>query len=359
MARLLMKAAALAGHEVSLASRLRTWEGEGDEQRQRRIRGIGEKLGAHLIRRYESLAPEKRPEVWMTYHVYHKAPDWLGPAVTSALHIPYVIVEPSVSDRQADGPWRAGHHATLAALAQADAILAMSEKDHAGLAAIATKPGALSLFPPSIETTSLTAARASRQSHRQSLARRCAIDAGVPWLIAAAMMRNGDKLRSYQALARSLMMVRDVAWILLIAGDGPARTDVVESFAGFESGRVHFLGALEPDSLAGAYAAADLCLWPAIHEAYGMALLEAQAAGCPVVAGRYGGVPDIVADGRTGLVVPASDDVQFAEAVRLLLADTKRRIAMGGEAAQHVEAHHSLSPASRRLHQALSRAAGR
>ena len=45
------------------------------------------------------------------------------------------------------------------------------------------------------------------------------------------------------------------------------------------------------------YAAADLYVWPAVREAYGIALLEAQAAGLPVVAGREGGVAEVVADG--------------------------------------------------------------
>ena len=81
--------------------------------------------------------------------------------------------------------------------------------------------------------------------------------------------------------------------------------------------RLRFLGALPPDRLAACYAAADLMVWPAINEAYGMALLEAQAAGLPVVAGRTGGVPDIVRDGVTGLLTPIGDETAFAEAGRI------------------------------------------
>ncbi len=67
------------------------------------------------------------------------------------------------------------------------------------------------------------------------------------------------------------------------------------------------------------YAAADLYLWPAINEAYGMAFLEAQAAGLPVVAGRTGGVPAVVADGVTGVLTPIGDATSFADAVARLL----------------------------------------
>ena len=44
------------------------------------------------------------PELWLTYHLYYKAPDWLGPAVRAALGIPYVVAEASVAPKRAGGP---------------------------------------------------------------------------------------------------------------------------------------------------------------------------------------------------------------------------------------------------------------
>ena len=61
-------------------------------------------------------------------------------------------------------------------------------------------------------------------------------------------------------------------------------------------------------------------VWPAVNEAYGIALLEAQAAGLPVAAGRTGGVPDVVRDGRTGALCPVGEPVAFAETVARLLS---------------------------------------
>ena len=81
------------------------------------------------------------------------------------------------------------------------------------------------------------------------------------------------------------------------------------------------------DALPGLYAAADAYLWPAVNEAYGMAFLEAQAAGLPVVAGRSGGVPDVI--GETGILTPAGDRAAFAEAVAGLLDDETRRRDLG------------------------------
>ncbi|MBK3736850.1 glycosyltransferase, partial [Azospirillum brasilense] len=108
---------------------------------------------------------------------------------------------------------------------------------------------------------------------------------------------------------------------------------------------VVFLGQQDSDALAALYAAADLMVWPAVNEAYGMALLEAQAAGLPVVAGRTGGVPDVVRDGVTGLLPPVGDGAAFAAAVRALLDDPGRRRRFGGAARRITEAEHDLTNA--------------
>jgi glycosyltransferase involved in cell wall biosynthesis len=91
-----------------------------------------------------------------------------------------------------------------------------------------------------------------------------------------------------------------------------------------------------------------------VNEAYGMALLEAQAAGVPVVSCNTRGVPDVVLDGRTGILVRYGDEGAFAEALRELLTDSARRRALGTEAARYVGAERSLERASARLGTALA-----
>ena len=98
--------------------------------------------------------------------------------------------------------------------------------------------------------------------------------------------------------------------------------------------RVRFAGACRTTALPALYAGADLYLWPAINEAYGMAFLEAQAAGLPVVAGRTGGVPAVVADGVTGLLTPIGDAAAFAAAVARLLDGPAERARLAAAAAQ-------------------------
>ncbi len=83
-------------------------------------------------------------------------------------------------------------------------------------------------------------------------------------------------------------------------------------------GGVFLLGGVPRAALAGIYAACDLFVWPAINEAFGMALLEAQSCGLPAVAGAWGGVAAILVDGKTGWLAKPGDagafsaDIDFA-----------------------------------------------
>lgn len=80
---------------------------------------------------------------------------------------------------------------------------------------------------------------------------------------------------------------------------------------------------LAPDSreLSDAYHAADVFLLPSIHEPFGIVILEAWAAGLPVVASRVGGVPSFVEHGRNGMLCPSGDTEAFAGALEQILRD--------------------------------------
>jgi glycosyltransferase involved in cell wall biosynthesis len=141
------------------------------------------------------------------------------------------------------------------------------------------------------------------------------------------MMRPDQKLLSYHCLADALHRLPHLPWSLVIAGAGPAEAEVRRAFAPFES-RVRWAGMLDRETLGKLYRAADVFAWPAIKEAWGMVLLEAQAAGLPVVAGRSGGVASVVADGETGALAPEGDDAAFAEALGALLGNPELRMVM-------------------------------
>lgn len=359
MARLLMKALARAGHEVELAATLRSRNDSGDPARQAAIARQGREIAEGLIRAYRARPVSERPEAWFTYHLYYKAPDWLGPRVADALDIPYVVAEASHAPKRATGPWAMGHAAAAAAIRRADAILLLNPSDAPGLSPALVEPERLVPLRPFIEPAGFAAARARRDVVRAAFADALRLDREQPWLLTVARMRPGDKLASYRLLADALRRIPEEPWHLLIIGDGPAQAAVQADFQGFSKDRVRFLGPRRPEDLPDLYAAADLYLWPAVNEAYGMALLEAQAAGLPVVAGAFGGVPAVVGDGVTGLLTRRGDAQAFATAVRGLLADPERRRAMGAAAAARIAAEHDLDAAAGILDGAVRQACAR
>jgi glycosyltransferase involved in cell wall biosynthesis len=339
VAQLLLAALRLAGHAPLTVARLRSWEGRGDQRRQARLAALGRRLGERIIGRARA-APETAPELWFTYHLYHKAPDWLGPDVATALGIPYVVAEASFAPKQAGGPWAAGHRAAERAIRGADLVIGLNPGDRDCILPLLSDPSRFLPLKPFLDTDAYAA--------------RAAAAARAPRLIAVAMMRYGDKLASYRVLGAALSRLLDLDWTLEVVGDGAARREVVRALAGVAD-RVRWSGALAAPALAGRLAAADLCVWPAINEAFGMALLEAQASGLPVVAGAGGGVGAIIVAEETGLLVAPGDAPGFAAAVRSLIVDRDRRARFAALARRHVLAEHGLAAAACRLGAALAR----
>jgi glycosyltransferase involved in cell wall biosynthesis len=333
LAQLFLAALRLAGHEPILASRFRSYDGSGDPHRQARLAALGQRVVERRLRRWREI-PEFAPELWFSYHVYHKAPDWLGPPIAGALGIPYVVAEGSVTPRQALGPWAFGHGAAECAIRRADAVIGLNPSDRECVLPLLRDPGRWIAFKPFLD-----AASHGRRAHQK---------AGPPHLITVAMMRHGDKLVSYRILGEALSRLLDLPWSLEVVGNGPARRDVENALAPLNE-RVTWMGSLGREAIVERLALADLFVWPAFNEAFGMALLEAQASGLPVVAGTGHGVGEIVVSEVTGLLVVPSDALAFAAAVRSLILDGSRRAAFAAAARARVRSEHDLPAAARRL----------
>jgi glycosyltransferase involved in cell wall biosynthesis len=351
VAGLLMDALERVADHIELVSTFRSFDGDGDGARQEALRSQGAMLAERLVQGWRAAPPELRPSLWFTYHVYYKAPDWLGPAVSAALGIPYVIAEASYAEKRAGGPWAIGHEAAAEAIAHARLVLSPSRDDVDGLKTLVPNERIVH-FPPFLDAAPYRVTPKERAAYRAVLARERALDPAVPWIVVAAMMRAGDKVASYRALADSLSGLVDLPWRLVIAGDGSGREEVEAALERAVPGRACFLGTLEARQLASTYAACDLYAWPAVNEAYGMSLLEAQAAGVPVAAVATRGVPDVVMDGRTGVL--AKDIAALPEALRALLTDHRRRKKMGKEAAAFIHTERSLDAAAQRLGKILA-----
>lgn len=342
VARLLIDALHLAGHEPVLASHLRSFDPIGRAFRQKKLAAHGRQAAERLIARWRA-RPDAAPGLWFTYHLYYKAPDWIGPAVSGALGIPYIVAEASFATKRAGGSWDIGHKAVEAALRRADGVIGLNTVDREGVLPLLADPGCFVTLPPFLDATAYDFPSSANGGGPGRGA-----DSAPARLITVAMMRPGDKLASYRALGAALAGLLDLDWSLEVIGDGPARDEVHAALAPLGD-RVAYAGALPEPQIAARLAAADLFAWPAINEAFGMALLEAQASGLPVIAGATGGVGDIVDNGITGLLTPPGDDVAFATALRMLITDPARREAMGAAARDKVRREHDLPAAAARL----------
>jgi glycosyltransferase involved in cell wall biosynthesis len=109
---------------------------------------------------------------------------------------------------------------------------------------------------------------------------------------------------------------------LALVGDGPHRQQLERLFEGTAT---TFVGYLAGDELASAYASGDAFVFPSSTETLGLVLLEAMAAGCPVVGANRGGIPDIVSDGINGCLYDPDQPASLVTAVQRLLGDGATR----------------------------------
>jgi glycosyltransferase involved in cell wall biosynthesis len=136
------------------------------------------------------------------------------------------------------------------------------------------------------------------------------------------------------SLREALRAIPDVR--LAIVGDGPMRQELERHFRGTAT---YFAGYMRGETLASAYASGDVFVMPSKTETLGLVLMEAMAAGCPVVACRAGGIPDAVADGVTGFLFEPEDRHGLVNTVKRALANPEERASVRTQARADVERH--------------------
>jgi glycosyltransferase involved in cell wall biosynthesis len=338
MARLLMTALEHAGHEVELASELRSHRREPDPTE---LEALHEAAGTETDRLTQVYARGAAPDLWFTYHLYYKAPDLIGPRIAARLGIPYVTVEASHALKRNANAWRDWQRPVEDALRQGALHICLTQRDRAGLAAYLGHDERLVDLPPCIDVAPF-ADLPQRAPSRQVR------------LVTMAMMRPGNKLASYYFLAAALALIPNENWRLELIGDGPARAEVEHAFATLDPARITFHGELDAPAIRARLAASDLFVWPGVDEAFGMSYLEASAAGLPVLGTADGGIPAVIIDGETGLLTPAGDVGVFASALRELIRSPNLRERLGQTGRHFVHAERSLDAMAARLGAALA-----
>jgi len=161
---------------------------------------------------------------------------------------------------------------------------------------------------------------------------------------------DGEKIIIHISNFRPLKRVEDVlkafvcihkatSSVLLLVGDGPTRLSLENKCREYKiCNRVHFLGKM--DSIHALLSAADLMLHASESESFGLVLLEAMACGVPVIATRVGGVPEVVADGKTGFLVPVGQIDHMCQRALQVLQNAQLYDQMSHNARRRARAFH-------------------
>lgn len=247
----------------------------------------------------------------------------------------------ALTARMAGIPLVASHHTEFVAYARMRSGSAAVAATTAAAMSLLYRECAVVLSPSSSADRSLAglgvpAERVARwtrgvDTSRFSPARRCrpeTEDGGFRVLYAGRQTR--EKGIGLLADAFEIAQRQDPRLTLVLAGDGPEAGDLRARFGeGAE-----FLGWLEGDDLAVAYADGDAFFFPSQTDTYGQVLVEAQASGVPVLAVRAGGAADLIEDGRSGLLSEPSAPELAAKLIRLAGSPMLRqRLRRGGLAA--------------------------
>jgi len=176
--------------------------------------------------------------------------------------------------------------------------------------------------------------------------------AGRPTVLSVARMyprkRLEDLLRATASLRGRIPEVQ-----VRIVGEGPESVRLRRLHRELGLGEaVVFLGEVERAGLAVEYVGAHCFCLPTVQEGFGLVFAEAMAAGLPVVACRASAVPEIVEDGRTGLLVSPRSPDELARAMETLLVNEELRKDLGAAGARRVEAY-DLGPVALRFCAAL------
>ncbi|TML95912.1 MAG: glycosyltransferase family 1 protein [Actinobacteria bacterium] len=162
--------------------------------------------------------------------------------------------------------------------------------------------------------------------------------------------------KSLRVALEALAAVEDVE--LLIAGEGDERAALERDVAELGLGdRVRFLGALPRERVVELFAAADASVLSSSWENFPHTVVEALAAGTPVIATATGGVAEVVRDGENGLLVPLADATALGEAIRRYVGDDELRARLRAAAAPSV-AEYAPERVFAQLEQALLRTLG-
>jgi phosphatidyl-myo-inositol dimannoside synthase len=185
-------------------------------------------------------------------------------------------------------------------------------------------------IPPRIETSSF---------HSENSLRKLSPDSIITMLSIGRLVPHKGHLVLLQALSR---LPSKLQWRCCIAGSGPQEKSLRSAVTDLSlTGRVQIDVSCTDSRIKELYAASDIFILPSLTttkgtEGFGIVLLEAMAAGIPVIASATGGIPEVLDNGKCGLLVPAGDPQAITDAVLRIVSDSVLRAALVVTAKQRV-----------------------
>jgi glycosyltransferase involved in cell wall biosynthesis len=205
-------------------------------------------------------------------------------------------------------------------------------------------PAKIRVVPNGVDLAALDAARPGPEVRRE-----LGLPEGVPVIGLVGRLDHWGK--GHKELFAAVASLREHYPVCALIVGGGRRLEEVKTLAASLglADTVHFLGQRRdiPDLLN----ATDIFVLPSYSEGVSLALLEAMAAGLPVIATAVGGLPEVVEDGETGLLIPPKDAAALAGALARLLADPALARRLGAKARTHVREHYSLDRLGREINE--------
>ena len=335
--RLILKTLVKAGHQVEVISEIRSFSSKPTDF-------------LHTIKKCDlevkkiiSKLNNNRPDIMLIYHLYYKAPDFIGLKIAKKFNIPYIAIEASYAPIREKDSWKFGSLYTKQAINSADLIINLNKIDSEAIEPLIKKGAKSTYLPPFVDEKNYISLQRKRSEFKDKLSCKLNINTKVPWLITAAMMRRDDsKLPSFLAIEKILSNVKS-DYFYLIAGDGEVKNEIEKSMKQVTKNRVRFLGELEKDDLIKLYVSGDLYIWPGINEAFGMSFLEAQASGLPVITFNYGGISEVIVNKKTGLLIDKNNHDSFSRAIDIFIKDNNLRKRYSNSAKNYIKNKRSIS----------------
>ena len=291
-----------------------------------------------------------KPDLWLTYHAYYKAPDLLGPTVCKRSKVPYAIFQGMYSSkRKRKLKTFPGYILNKRALCAAQKVFTNRKEDLVNLGRILPHQ-CVSYLAPGIRPNDFV----FDEKSRIELRRLWGVGDG-PTVLSAAMFRPDVKTKGLLWVIRACgeLFRQGLRLTLVIAGDGKEKGNLQRFASAQLPGRVRFVGKIPRNDMSRFYSAGDIFAFPGFRETLGMVFLEAQSCGLPVVACANGGIPEVVQDGTTGILAPMNTMGPFVEAMDLLLKDEELRRNMGKSARVYVRDRHDLEKNYRDMEEEL------